>query len=512
MKSAYTFLLLILLFSCKTNTKLLGDTLSPANLETQTFEIDKNRDTVLISKAGCKIKIPKGTLVCNDAVVSLQFKEAINIADIVLAGLTTTFNGKPLRSGGMIFLDYDKKQEVTINGKIEVSVPTNNYIAGMKAFDGAVTNDSIKWQNPLPLANDSSSEQNAFGEMLFKAQCNNCHKPYQDYTGPALAGVTLRRGKDWIYRFIKNPAGMIATNDTAHCLFDKWRPIIMTSFPALNNEDIDAILAYVEAEANKDSARAKDFFKDEENERAKYNCEKLVLTCEDSCRLGLIDYRDIDDTTNNILTNIEPIEENKPVANEPAPALATDASTYTVEFYNFGWKNIDILLEETNRAAEISLNVKVNSTNNASKNCYLIIPKQNVFAEGSIDSSTNSFVFNYEKNTLALPTGTLCHVIASQDGKTAWFASNSFATLKNNNITLNLKETNAKKMLLEIKDLTSQNGKKRIIEAIKQMANTDSAVVNKIDSTSRKENLPAGKKGKCDCNNWPEKVPMAFSK
>jgi cytochrome c551/c552 len=88
----------------------------------------------------------------------------------------------------------------------------------------------------------------AQGEALFKAQCANCHKPDQDYTGPALKGVRDRQpSKDYIYAWMKNPGGMIASDPYAQALFAKWKPTVMTAFPNLKKDEIDAILDYVEA-------------------------------------------------------------------------------------------------------------------------------------------------------------------------------------------------------------------------------------------------------------------------
>jgi len=83
------------------------------------------------------------------------------------------------------------------------------------------------------------------GEALFKANCSNCHKPLEDFTGPKLQGV--RAGEpdaNWVYGWVHNPAG---TND-AHAteLKKKWAPTVMTAFPQLAKADIDAILDYAD--------------------------------------------------------------------------------------------------------------------------------------------------------------------------------------------------------------------------------------------------------------------------
>jgi len=85
----------------------------------------------------------------------------------------------------------------------------------------------------------------ADGEALFKANCASCHKPDKDFSGPALKGWKDRQpGGGWIYNWIHDPAGQ---NDTyATALKDKWKPTVMTAFPQLKTDEIDAIMKYVD--------------------------------------------------------------------------------------------------------------------------------------------------------------------------------------------------------------------------------------------------------------------------
>jgi len=87
----------------------------------------------------------------------------------------------------------------------------------------------------------------ADGEALFKANCSNCHKPDADYTGPALKGWSDREpSKEWVYKWVANPAQMIASDPYAKQLFEKWKPTVMTAFANLKKDEIDAILKYVD--------------------------------------------------------------------------------------------------------------------------------------------------------------------------------------------------------------------------------------------------------------------------
>ncbi len=85
------------------------------------------------------------------------------------------------------------------------------------------------------------------GEALFKANCASCHKVDKDFTGPALKGWKDRvPGGDWIYKWIHNSAELRETEPYGKALFLKWNKTQMTSFTSLKNEEIDAILKYVD--------------------------------------------------------------------------------------------------------------------------------------------------------------------------------------------------------------------------------------------------------------------------
>jgi len=96
------------------------------------------------------------------------------------------------------------------------------------------------------------------GKQLFNVNCAACHALDRKMTGPALANVEARLaeneglGKEWLYKWIKNSAGMIASGDAyANRIYNEYNQSQMTAFPTLSNEDIDNILAYTAAPAPK---------------------------------------------------------------------------------------------------------------------------------------------------------------------------------------------------------------------------------------------------------------------
>lgn len=91
------------------------------------------------------------------------------------------------------------------------------------------------------------NDQEQLGKELFKSNCASCHKLNGKAVGPALAGVTDKYEREWLYPWIKNSAAMIASGDPrAVAIYNEYNQTNMNSFPLLTDEDIEAILAYTD--------------------------------------------------------------------------------------------------------------------------------------------------------------------------------------------------------------------------------------------------------------------------
>lgn len=112
--------------------------------------------------------------------------------------------------------------------------------------------------------NTSSFAQN--GEELFKANCANCHKPLEDYTGPMLQGARKRApNPEWSVKWVNNVNSMLDTDPYAKSLLAKYGSR-MTQFN-LKEAEIKAILDYADAykvpEPPKDSGKGGDSKKED---------------------------------------------------------------------------------------------------------------------------------------------------------------------------------------------------------------------------------------------------------
>ena len=87
----------------------------------------------------------------------------------------------------------------------------------------------------------------AKGKSLFNANCAACHKLNKNLIGPALAGVSAKYEKEWLYSWIKNSSAMIkAGDDRAVAIWEEYNKAAMNAFPQLSDMDIDNILAYTD--------------------------------------------------------------------------------------------------------------------------------------------------------------------------------------------------------------------------------------------------------------------------
>jgi mono/diheme cytochrome c family protein len=87
------------------------------------------------------------------------------------------------------------------------------------------------------------------GQKLFKQNCASCHGITQaKLVGPGLQGVSDRwpdKGK--LRAWIRNAPEFLKTGDAyANRLFEEYNKALMSPFPQLTDEEIDAILGYIE--------------------------------------------------------------------------------------------------------------------------------------------------------------------------------------------------------------------------------------------------------------------------
>ena len=94
------------------------------------------------------------------------------------------------------------------------------------------------------------------GKHLFRSNCGSCHASdmASDLTGPALGDVTKRwsRNREGLVNWIRNSPKYLVENpeDKYTTSLAKKYAGTMTAFPDLRDEEIENILAYIEAVHN----------------------------------------------------------------------------------------------------------------------------------------------------------------------------------------------------------------------------------------------------------------------
>lgn len=121
--------------------------------ESQIITINTQKDTLLFCKEGTRLKIKANSFVDkqNKTVygnIAIDITEFYTLSDMLMANLSTTSNGKPLETGGMLYIEAKKdnsRLKLKDGSAIEVLFPTANKKGGMQLFSGKWQNGNINW-------------------------------------------------------------------------------------------------------------------------------------------------------------------------------------------------------------------------------------------------------------------------------------------------------------------------------------------------------------------------------
>jgi len=105
------------------------------------------------------------------------------------------------------------------------------------------TISDYKTENSIPEIKPSSSQ----GKTLFQSKCASCHNLFKDATGPGLFGFQNRGpwgDKKNIYEWIRNPSAFMKGDKYTQALKTAYGSM-MSAFPDLSDEEIDAICEYI---------------------------------------------------------------------------------------------------------------------------------------------------------------------------------------------------------------------------------------------------------------------------
>jgi len=130
--------------------------------EVQKVRIDPKKEELIECKDGTLILVPKNSFVDANRnpiteKVTLEIIEALTMDKIVAYNLSTMSNDRPLKSGGMVYVQpkVDEREVFLADGKsLHIEVPTDNYDPEMKAWEGVPDgNGNLNWENPQEIEN-----------------------------------------------------------------------------------------------------------------------------------------------------------------------------------------------------------------------------------------------------------------------------------------------------------------------------------------------------------------------
>lgn len=119
------------------------------------FEIMSSKDTHLVSEKGTRISIPASAFVNNqeqivEGVIKIELKEILTLPEMIFNNLPTVSNGKPLSSGGVIYINAQQNGEslsIATHKSLYIEIPTKEKVAGMNVYKGSQDEKGeINWE------------------------------------------------------------------------------------------------------------------------------------------------------------------------------------------------------------------------------------------------------------------------------------------------------------------------------------------------------------------------------
>lgn len=526
MKYAWPLILFAFLILTSCTSPAFNKILNTDNLPLQEYTIDITKDTVLVTKNGALLKIPKGSLAANGNTVTLEIKEAYSLEQMIQGGLVTQANGEPLSSGGMIYINAKGGQDVKITQAIRVAMPSDYLAEGMQLFKGQKDkNGNINWTEPAALPENKQLISIQRGQQLFQSKCASCHAIGKDLSGPDLAHFPKRfTGEEESFRkyhyHYLNQAGSDRCDLYSYNLKNRYGSL-GTPFPDLSDSNLDDIYRYVQNESDKANLPLPS--------------HAYLNGCVDSCyRYQEMRYR-LDKMKENAKSRRENLKNKNgslviekkesaspPPANEPIgppPPIDFDERVspqyYGAEYYqftieSFGWFNIDILLKGVNGVEESELFVRITGEYREKIKVYLIIPSVKVYVEGGpAERNKEEFAFYLKNGKIMLPQNEKAWIMAVTETEgTIAFALQEFTTTLKQELDISLNKSSREAFNTAIRQVSingmsiSAAGSKNTAEIRK----TDAELKSIEQELKNAENL---KPKNCDCDCWPKDADTA---
>lgn len=139
-------------------------------------------------------------------------------------------------------------------GNVPAGQWTKNSAVDNPRFLAARMGTFLGWRDTQPRTSYAEARPLEFekGQYLFQRQCGLCHTLGQggESKGPDLLGITDRRERDWLTRYILAPDRMRDAGDPiATALFNKYTTVRMPNL-SLAPSDVADVIAYLDAQSS----------------------------------------------------------------------------------------------------------------------------------------------------------------------------------------------------------------------------------------------------------------------
>jgi mono/diheme cytochrome c family protein len=380
----------ILLFSCKQESNISPKPFTASMLAKQEFTVDPARDTILHTLHGSAISIRAGSFTVTSP-IDIEIREAFTPSEILAAGLTTTSNGRPLRSAGMIYINATANGDsIAISKPIDISIPNKFFDEEMQVFKGIQTDSTINWTSPEPADTTPQSKNWQAGRAIFQASCSPCHKLGYDMTGPDLLNVEDRwANRNDIKRWILNWEEVVAAGIPRALEAVNLKPTAMVKFAYASDQQLEQLLWYIRNESSKPHPRiaSNDIINTKDTGFSDAICNDTIYIPSAPFDKSFFDSSNIED--NPAL----PAELAVP---PPAPGTYYDyfptSGMYTFRITANGWYNIDAFLDDED-AIPVEVRAQVNTNIEIDLQVFLFIPARKISLQ-PYGRNQNEYMFN----------------------------------------------------------------------------------------------------------------------
>ena len=149
----------------------------------------------------------------------------------------------------------DHRNEIVLGNDVTGEWQRDNVMGDLDRVVTTIREMDPKWRAQVqPAARNSAMNTGLAmgmqpGQAMYKKICAPCHTiGVGDKVGPDLRGVTERRERAWLVRYLRNPPAMLAMNDpVARELAAKFDPVRMPNL-RLSEQDADDLISFLHQE------------------------------------------------------------------------------------------------------------------------------------------------------------------------------------------------------------------------------------------------------------------------